>query len=86
MAFVLNVIKWLLWTVETRTLYKVLGSVLILTHTDTHKIFEHSRWRHDIISKSYILHRVCHHNYNILYALLQGVSEVTIDNEHIKLC
>ena len=28
MAFVINVIKWLLWTVETRTVYKVLGRTL----------------------------------------------------------
>ena len=31
MAFVINVIKWLLWTVETSTLYKVLGRDYILS-------------------------------------------------------
>ena len=31
MAFVINVIKWLLWTVETVTLYKVLGRDSVLS-------------------------------------------------------
>ena len=31
MAFVINVIKWLRWTEETRTLYKVLGRDYILS-------------------------------------------------------
>ena len=31
MAFVINIIKWILWTVETITLYKVLGSDYVLS-------------------------------------------------------
>ena len=31
MAFVINVIKWLLWTVKTRTLYRVLGRDYVLS-------------------------------------------------------
>ena len=31
MAFVINVIEWLLWTVETITLYKVLGKESVLS-------------------------------------------------------
>ena len=30
MALVINVIKWLLWTVESKTLYKVLGRDYVL--------------------------------------------------------
>ena len=31
MAFAINVMKWLMWTVETRTLYKVLGGDYVLS-------------------------------------------------------
>ena len=31
MAFVINVMKWLMWTVETRTLYKVFGRDYVLS-------------------------------------------------------